>query len=546
MPALKGFANSFGQLQNITRTAEELALKIKEAESELPQAFFSGDGQKVLAIIDSLHDKLKSLRDSGSMLVSATDMLPSGVIKQNSVPQSFLLETDRYIKDLEDVRSWLAAPEGRRLAVLFGNTSELRPGGGFTGSYAEVLIKNGAMQDIVFHDINDPDRLLNDKILPPVPVRMIASRFRAADANWFLDFPKSAEKTLSLMERSQLYASSGVKFDGVIGVTPQLISQLLAVTGPLKINGKEFNSSNFIFEIQKNVQDSLTVGNKDPKGVLRELLAQILPVLRNLPQDKRGVLFAALPDLAANKDVQIYLRNDRFENLVKSYGAAGEVRVLESGFAGSYFALAIANLGGQKTDIVMKTTVNYQASIGADGKITVSAGLTREHNGKKQTEWWYREPNIAYVRMYAPADAAVSEVSGIGKPRTTARVFDKTYLIDPDVQAVESTRREFVALPNLEQFDEYGRSSFGFWQKVALGQSQESVIDYAHPSPAPTEGQTYTFVIERQAGLTASWNIQISAPVGWHFKENGLPMYELQTDELPGRMEATLTLTRAQ
>src|SRR3990167_8904101 len=76
------------------------------------------------------------------------------------------------------VFTWLGSEEPRRIAVLLQNPSELRPGGGFIGSYTELVIRKGSLESMEVRDINDPDRELTVKIIPPRPLQGLASRWR--------------------------------------------------------------------------------------------------------------------------------------------------------------------------------------------------------------------------------------------------------------------------------------------------------------------------------------------------------------------------------
>ena len=111
---------------------------------------------------------------------------------------------------------WLSSPSPHHVLVLFQNPSEIRPAGGFLGSYADVTIQGGNIEDIAVHDVADVDTAFKENIVPPKPLQAEVSRFRPADANWFFDFGDSASETISFFERSDLYAASSTKFDAAL------------------------------------------------------------------------------------------------------------------------------------------------------------------------------------------------------------------------------------------------------------------------------------------------------------------------------------------
>jgi len=198
---------------------------------------------------------------------------------------------------------WLSdASTTHHLLVLFQNPSEMRPGGGFLGSYADVSIKGGTVTNIAFHDVADADLAFKQKIEPPAPLQLTETAFRPADANWFFDFPTSASETIQMFEA----ATPSTTFDGVIAVTPQAMEDLLSVTGPITLpgatstNGRAtasttFTSDNLVTQIQKIVQAGqaqkkiqTSGGNATyPKAVLAQLYPRSSNNLR-LPRTRRN------------------------------------------------------------------------------------------------------------------------------------------------------------------------------------------------------------------------------------------------------------------
>ena len=98
-------------------------------------------------------------------------------------------------------------PAPHHILVMLQNPSEIRPAGGFLGSYADVTIASGTITDISVHDIADVDMAFTQKIVPPKPLQLEVARLRPADANWFFDFPSSASKTISFFNESSLYST---------------------------------------------------------------------------------------------------------------------------------------------------------------------------------------------------------------------------------------------------------------------------------------------------------------------------------------------------
>src|SRR3990167_4553646 len=74
----------------------------------------------------------------------------------------------------------------KRYLILLQNQMELRPTGGFLGSYAVAKIKNGKLVDVSVQDIYEPDGRVTEHIEPPEPIQEAfqLGTLRLRDANW--------------------------------------------------------------------------------------------------------------------------------------------------------------------------------------------------------------------------------------------------------------------------------------------------------------------------------------------------------------------------
>jgi hypothetical protein len=312
---------------------------------------------------------------------------------------------------------WLSdASTTHHVLVLFENPSEMRPGGGFLGSYADVSIKGGTITNVAVHDIADVDTAFTQKIVPPVPLQLEETAWRPADANWFFDFPTSASETIGMFESSGIYApsvnASGTVFDGVIAVTPQVMSDLLSVTGPITLPGATpkaasttFTSDNLV--VQKIVQAGqakTSTGNATyPKEILEQLYPAILQQLASSTGAQRSQILGFALNWIANKDVMAYFTNPTFETFAQTYGATGDVYQLPQNFNGDYLAIANADINSDKSELYVAQNIAYDASIGTDGTLTDNLTITRTHSGNQSPYWWYQTTNQDYMQVFVPA-----------------------------------------------------------------------------------------------------------------------------------------------
>lgn len=447
---------------------------------------------------------------------------------------------------------WFSAPTAHHILVLFQNPSEMRPAGGFLGSYADVTIQGGNIGDIAVHDVADVDVAFKENIIPPKPLQVEVSRWRPADANWFFDFKDSASKTVSFFERSGLYAASSTSFDAVIAVSPKIMSDFLSLTGPVSLStssGKVktvFSSSTFLVQIQKMVQNGQATGATYPKAVLKDLVEAIFQKIAVLNEDQKQAIIATAMNWVNGKDIMLYSKIPALENFFRIYGAAGTVAELPQNFEGDYLAIVDANIVGQKSDLYIAQKVSLESQINADGTVNNSVIISRRHNGNQSPYWWYRAVNQDYLQLFVPKGSILSnESGGVKKNIVSPVVYEKNgYSTDPMVFAVESTQQNIFGYP-VSSHEESGKKVFATWSRVAAGDTATISFDYSHRlSLAPADGTVYQFIFEKQAGTARHYKFEIMAPVGFQFAENGLPSYNYESDDPPGRLTIDLTLKK--
>src|SRR3989344_5241553 len=110
---------------------------------------------------------------------------------------------------------------------------ELRPGGGFIGSYGLLTFSKGKITDFSIHDVYDADGQLKGHIEPPFPIRRYLPQIHwyMRDSNWDVDFAKAASTSAYFLN-----AETGKTVDGVIGVDLSFVKNLLSVTGPITVS----------------------------------------------------------------------------------------------------------------------------------------------------------------------------------------------------------------------------------------------------------------------------------------------------------------------
>ncbi len=111
----------------------------------------------------------------------------------------------------------------------------------------------------------------------------------ARDANWFFDFPTSAEVVSGMLEESKIYEEEGVKFEGVIGVNVDVLGTIVDLIGPIELPEYDLviDEDNFLGELQREVETGKDKQEgKNPKKVLAVLAPKIMERLEDLSKSE--------------------------------------------------------------------------------------------------------------------------------------------------------------------------------------------------------------------------------------------------------------------
>lgn len=375
---------------------------------------------------------------------------------------------------LSFVRDALGRESPRTYLLVFQNSSEIRPTGGFMGSVAEVVFDRGAIQSIHVpgggpYDLRSQ---LRARVAPPRPLQLVGGRWEFQDANWFPDFPASAEKIRWFWNKA-----GQPTIDGVIAVNSSILQALLEVTGPIEMPeyGKTLSAENVILELQKSVELEYDKMENKPKKIIGDLFPKILERLKGRSREDWLRLVDVGIRALEMKDVQVWMAREEEERLVERYDWNGRLKTT----IGDSLAIIEANIAGQKTDASIEEDVQHAVQVEEDGSIIDTVTLTRTHQAARG-ELFQGVNNVAYVRVYVPDGSELLAAEGFEVPSST--LFEVPLPEDgrdPDemrlVESVSSSQAE------VDVTREFGRTAFGGWIQLRPGQTRTTSFRYRLP-----------------------------------------------------------------
>ncbi|HUX36011.1 MAG TPA: DUF4012 domain-containing protein [Candidatus Paceibacterota bacterium] len=536
--------SAYSEFQNFSAAGAGLLSEADALGKSWPSLVFGGGGQELIGHLQKAKNYLELMSEANGKLNSLNIGIGDFLLSQYGSPLSFQLSVQRLDDFLGASIKWLSSGGDRHVLVLFENSSEMRPGGGFIGSYADVVFSGGSIKSFEVHDINDADREFTEKIIPPAQLKGIEKGWGIADSNWFFDYPLSASKTIQFMEQSGMY-SGKYSFDGVVAISPKVVSDILEMTGPIELTDRNLtiDKDNFLKEIQNEVQNAQASG-KPSKKIIAEIAPVILSRLGSFKTGDNGILLQKINDWITGKDMVVYFKDTGIENFLDFYGASGSMFQIPSDFNGDYLAVSSANIGSGKSDIFINQKIFFKTQLNIDGTASDHVEILRENTATAKDPWWYRSPNESYMQVFALPDATLSGFTGGFNKKIIPRASSYSgYAADPLVKSIESTLVKSFDYPLVDQFKESGKKVFGAWAKTAPGQKSDISIDYSvHLFSVPSAGQKYQFVMDKQTGSSGSYDFEIYAPVGFFWEESNSPLFEYKTSEPGSRTTLNLTL----
>jgi hypothetical protein len=365
------------------------------------------------------------------------------------------------------LREVLGGDEAKTYLFLFQNTAELRPTGGFIGSYSEITLDEGAATHIVTPDGGSyaNQGQLTEFSESPRPLQLINARWELQDANWFPDFRLSADKILDFYD-----AAGGPTVDGVIAINSDVLPELLALTGPIALSdGREFTAENVLFELRQNIDEANKVEGSAPKGIIGELLPKVLTKLTDSSLEDALKLMSLLVELLDRKSVQLYATDMSVQRTIENYGWSG----MQKHAPGDELQVISTNIGGGKTDIVINQEVELDVHIQNDGSIFHKVTVRKTHRGIP-TAQLEGANNVDYMRLYVPRGARLISASGFEVPdEELFEDYPAPLVIDDDYSLITSNLGKHPE-SGTDVFEENGKTVFGNWIQTKPGEIEEA------------------------------------------------------------------------
>jgi len=354
--------------------------------------------------------------------------------------------------------------EEKAYLLLFQNNLEIRPAGGFIGSYGIVKTKGKKITNLDVEGVYVLDRNSSFFTKPPAVMKkyLRIRRMQFRDSNWCPDFPTAAKQA------NYFYHQEGgkEKISGVVAINPYVLVSIIKAIGPVCVDdfclkGNPDDIINLEYQIEKAYAQK-----RIPWIKRKNILKKIAPILKEkyeqLSPTEKLKLLKKIEEHLQRKDILIYFFDNKLQKRVEELNWGGQIT---KDWNSDYLMIVDSNFLSKKTDYYINRSINYKIDLTKERPIA-QLEITYKNTGKNYN--WMTTNYRDYLRIYVPKGSWLTKFEG-GEEK-------------------------------VRFLDELNKTVFGNFIIVKLGQEKTIKLEYLLPKRIKQD--TYKLLIQKQSGIS--------------------------------------------
>lgn len=349
----------------------------------------------------------------------------------------------------------------RQYLVLLQNNAELRPTGGFIGSFAIITVENGKFIDFRVEDVYEADGQLNGYVAPPKEITQYLgeAQWFLRDVNWSPDFPTVAAQAAWFLDKEL-----GIKPDGVIGINLAVVQKLLDVTGPVNlVDYNEIITKDNLYErAQQHAELNFFPGSTQKRDFLSAVASALFDRLTREDSSKM-LIIKSLVESADESELIVSINQDQARDALANLGWDGSLHTPDCPAVFSERTCVVdtvmqveANVGVNKANQFIERSINHQVKLNgsmANHDRTIVLRNTADSNA------WPEGSYKSYFRLFVTKGARLDSVTINGNVVdlggvSVAEELDKTvfgFLINVPIKSTYEVRMAYSVAISPEQ-----------------------------------------------------------------------------------------------
>ena len=436
-------------------------LGVQFAHARAAQEYLA-NGQALLASVDTtllpweLEDRLHTLQER---LITVSTMIDTVLALE---PVIFDVLGERY---------------PRTYVILLQNASEMRPTGGFLGSMIFVTFNDGWLTELRFVDVYDIAGQIVSSILAPPGLDTLTNRFGLQDANYFPDFPETAQNILWFLDQGKVPT-----VDGVIAVNTSLVRELLAHTGPIAIETPEGvqGVGSEDFEAMLSLMVEGKVDAVAPKEILGHFIEGVKEALPSLAMEDA---LSLVDYVYTHRSVALYARSEVVQEFITAQGLDGAMPIPAA--KQDLLMVVPTSISANKSDQYVTQRVKHETEFLEGGMALNRVTIRRTHLWSDARQ---EALEVLAQRIGVPLTEELQFIMGNGLNRQYVRVY-----VPRGAQLLMQEEGGY------EVTEEGPYTIFSFVMEVAPGDTTEHILVYKLPYVYEAVDR-YSLLVQKSVG----------------------------------------------
>ncbi|MFA9288904.1 MAG: DUF4012 domain-containing protein [Weeksellaceae bacterium] len=443
-----------------------------------------GDDQ---TLIEDKEEIMKSLHEFDDQLAIVKETFPTWNADMKKT-KTELNEVSNLLDSVFELEPHMDTLFGRdaekKYMLLFANNMELRPGGGFIGSFAIMRMKNYHLEELTVYDVYDADGQLEERIQPPAAISEHLDQpfWFLRDSAFSPDYPTNYAQAERFLELEL----GEVNFDGGVMMTTTAVQNILQAMDKLYIADYDdtITAENFYLKTQIHAEKDFFPGSQQKKRFLASVMDTML---LNIGQASPTQLVRMLQRSLDEKQLVMYTKDAEVQQVIERNFWAGQLLKptcqLESAVncVLDFIYPIDANLGVNKANYFVQRPLGLEVNIQPDGSIQNKLSLAYQNTSYADVFPGGTYKN--YFQLYLPPNAQITTVS----------------VDDEIITDYEETNFDFKTISMLVD--------------IPPQQSKTIQVQYVLPTTIISGSGIYQLIFQKQVGSPSSdFFLKVTAP----------------------------------
>lgn len=466
-------AKTLSQAAYTTQVAQTVGESIMSSRTSLHQsqlATFQSEIKTLDEKVQNLVAQVKSVENTNSVLYRLFDV--NQKLKKSEATlkdlSSLLSLASRMAQVLPEV---LGYDKPKTFLLIFQNNSELRPTGGFIGSFGWVTFSQGRLLEFKTEDVYTADGQLKGHVEPPLPIKKYLSQenWYLRDSNFAPDFYESATQAEWFLKHEM-----NLEFDGVFAFDLNAVAQVLRGVGGVYVSdySEEVTADNLFLKTQTASETGFFPGSTQKRDFIGSLTRSLFIKLTS-DRISWPLLIHGIKNSLDEKHALLYFHNESAQKLVEEAGWAGRIASVSctsQNCIPDYLMLVEANLGINKANFLVSRTASLTIT---RGQQFLSHEFTVNFVNQSDDYVYPGGTYFSYTRVLLPKNASLSKISFGGA----------------------EIKKEEITIEDYQD-----KLSVGFPIRISGKDSKQLLVSYSIPS-SPS-AQTIELLVQKQPGVS--------------------------------------------